>query len=336
MDPKSLESYTSQMFTVAPGVWGRKELFVNLYIIQDHVTGNWVLVDAGLKWSAPAIRRMARELFGENAKPVAIVLTHGHFDHTGAVATVAAEWGVPVYAHEMEMPFLNGKSSYPPPDPTAGGGMMSVMSWMYPTGPIDIRERLRALPNNGTIPEMPEWRYIHTAGHSPGHVSLFREKDKVLIAGDAFVTTKAESAIHALTHMKHLSGPPKYFTCNWASAKQSVLKLEALNPQIAATGHGKPMHGEELRMELRKLASEFDRVAVPTEGRYVNEPAVTNENGVVYLPPVTEKLAAVIKVLGVTLMVASVALVFYRQSRQKKIKNRTLAKLTDMLKLQYN
>jgi len=334
MDLETLESYTAPIFTVAPGVWGRKELFVNVYIIQDHVTGNWVLVDAGLKWSAANIKRMARELFGENAKPAAIVLTHGHFDHVGALQSLATEWDVPVYAHPMELPFLNGKSGYPPADPTVGGGMMSVMSWMYPTGPINISDRLKPLPLNGTIPHMPEWKYISTPGHSPGHVSLFREKDKVLIAGDAFVTTKAESAIYALTHMKHFSGPPKYFTCNWASAKQSVMRLEGLNPEIAATGHGKPMRGEELRTEIRKLVSAFERLAVPAEGRYVNEPAVTNENGIVFLPPATEKLSAVIKVLGITLAVASVALFFYQQTRKKK--NQPLTQLTDMLKLQYN
>ncbi|HYC85343.1 MAG TPA: MBL fold metallo-hydrolase [Chryseosolibacter sp.] len=334
MDVHTLENFTAPVFTVAPGIWGRKELFVNFYIIQDHVTGNWVLVDAGLKWSAARIKNTARELFGENAKPAAIVLTHGHFDHVGALATLADEWDVPVYAHEMEMPFLNGKSAYPPADPTVGGGMMASMSWLYPLGPINLGDRLKPLPLNGTIPHMPEWKYIHTPGHSPGHVSLFRERDRVLIAGDAFVTTKAESLIYALTFMKHLSGPPKYLTCNWASAKHSAARLEALNPQIAVTGHGQPMEGEELRTELRKLVGEFDKVAVPAEGRYVNEPAVTNENGVVFLPPATEKLSTVIKVLGVALAVASVALVIYQQTKKKK--KEPLTQLTDILKLQYN
>jgi hypothetical protein len=140
---------------------------------------------------------------------------------------------------------------------------------------------------------------------------------------------------YALTHFKYFSGPPKYFTCNWASAKQSVIKLEALNPAIAATGHGKPMEGAELKTELANLASHFDTLAVPAEGRYVNEPAVTNEDGVMYLPPATEKISAVVKVLGVTLAIASIGLLIYQQLKQKKepvVNN----KLTDMLKFQYN
>lgn len=333
MNVETLESYTSQLFTVAPGVWGRKELFVNFYMIQDQSTGNWALVDAGLKWSAPKIKKMAQELFGEGVKPVAIILTHGHFDHVGALATLVEEWKVPVYAHYLELPFLNGKSAYPPADPTVGGGMMASMAWMYPKGPIDIGEYLRPLPYDGTVPGLSEWKYIHTPGHAPGHISLFRDKDRVLIAGDAFVTTKAESAIYALTHMKHLSGPPKYFTCNWASAKQSVIKLEALKVEVAATGHGKPMQGEELKRELAILANHFDKLAVPEEGRYVNEPAVTNEEGVMFIPPATEKTSAMVKVLGFALAVASVGLLIYQQSRKKKEK---IVDLQEMLQLSYN
>ena len=116
MNLEALESYTSQLFSVAPGVWGKKDVFVNFYMIQDQATGAWALVDAGLKWSAPKIRKMAEELFGEGTRPAAIILTHGHFDHVGALAKLIEEWNVPVYAHSLEVPYLTGQSAYPPPD----------------------------------------------------------------------------------------------------------------------------------------------------------------------------------------------------------------------------
>ena len=318
MNLEVLDTYTSHLFSVAPGVWGRKDLFVNFYMIQDQTTGAWALVDAGLKWSAPKIKSMAKELFGEGNRPAAIILTHGHFDHVGALATLIEEWNVPVYAHSFEVPYLTGQSSYPPPDPTVGGGLMAAMSWMYPKGPINVQDFVRPLPDNNTIPGMKEWKYIYTPGHSPGHISLFRESDRVLIAGDAFVTTKAESAVYALSSLKHLSGPPKYFTCNWASAELSVIKLAALDPEVAATGHGRPMRGEELKGALKNLSLNFKKVALPSEGRYVNEPAVTTEKGVLFLPPATERMTNLAKILGISIAVATVALLIYQQTRARK------------------
>lgn len=335
MNLEALESYTSHLFTVAPGVWGRKDLFVNFFMIQDETSAAWALVDAGLKWSAPKIKSMASELFGEGVPPTAIILTHGHFDHIGALQSLIEEWNVPVYAHSLEVPFLTGLSAYPPPDPTVGGGMMSAFSWMYPKGPVDIKDFLRTLPADNSIPGFPDWKYIHTPGHTPGHISLFRERDRVLIAGDAFVTTKAESAIFALTGMKHLSGPPKYFTCNWASAELSVIKLAALDPEVAATGHGKVMQGEELRGALKNLSMHFKVVALPEEGRYVKEPAVTNEQGVMYIPPATEKMNRLAKVVGISIAVVSIALIVYQQARHRRVSSNGMATDTDVRRMEH-
>ncbi|MEJ7644539.1 MAG: MBL fold metallo-hydrolase [Chryseolinea sp.] len=309
---------TTTAFEVAPGVWGRKDLFVNYYIIHDQVSGEWALVDAGLKWSASHIREMAHEIFGEDKAPVAIILTHGHFDHVGALDSLLKDWPVPVYAHEMELPYLTGQSDYPPADATVGGGLMSAMSFLYPTGPIDIREHVKHLPYNETIPGLPEWKYIHTPGHSPGHISLFRSRDKVLIAGDAFVTTKAESALATLTQPKRISGPPKYLTSNWASAKLSVLKLAALQPETVAAGHGKPMHGQEMRAQLDLLSRHFDQDAVPSHGRYVNEPAVTNEMGVAFLPHRQERIPTAFKLIAVSALLLSAAYIGYREAQKRR------------------
>ena len=101
-------------------------------MIQDLESDDWVLVDTGLKWSAPKIKEMAAYLLEHESKPKAIILTHGHFDHVGSVAKLAEEWDVPVYAHHLEIPYLTGQSDYPPPDPTVGGGLMATMSFLYP------------------------------------------------------------------------------------------------------------------------------------------------------------------------------------------------------------
>src|SRR5579884_4088202 len=92
-------------------------LIVNAYLLgtQD----NWVLVDTGTPGNASKIRKAAEARFGSNAKPKAILLTHGHFDHAGSAKDLLSAWDVRVYAHRSEWPFLNGKSDYPPMDPTA-------------------------------------------------------------------------------------------------------------------------------------------------------------------------------------------------------------------------
>jgi glyoxylase-like metal-dependent hydrolase (beta-lactamase superfamily II) len=131
---------------------------------------------------------------------------------------------------------------------------------------------------------MPGWRWIHTPGHTPGHVSLFRDEDKVLIAGDAFVTTRQESFWAVATRLQEVWRPPAYFTINWDASRASVRVLSQLEPEVAGTGHGIPMSGERLRDELRYLATHFDE-AMPNDGRYVRQAALADEDGVYSVPP---------------------------------------------------
>ncbi len=311
-------------FNVAPGVWGMKDTFVNVYMIHNPSDNKWVLVDAGLKWSAPKIRKMAEHLFWPDVKPSSIVLTHGHFDHVGSVTKLAEEWNVPVYAHRLERPYLNGTSSYPPPDPTVGGGMMATLSFLYPRGPINIEHVLQLLPEDGSIPGLPEWKYIHTPGHTAGHISLFREHDKVLISGDAFVSTKAESAVAVMTDQKEISGPPKYLTTDWNASEHSVQQLAALEPEIVATGHGRPMRGEEMRKSLHNLADNFKEDAKPAHGRYVNEPAVADENGVSYIPTHTSNTLAY-AIAGIT-AVAVISFFIFRKKEKPTVNWNELSK----------
>jgi glyoxylase-like metal-dependent hydrolase (beta-lactamase superfamily II) len=306
---------SKNVFAVAPGVWRMKDIFVNVFIIQNTEGTNWVLVDAGLKSSAQRIKKMAADIFGTVSRPSAIVLTHGHFDHVGSLQQLADEWGVPVYAHHLEVPYLTGKSAYPPPDPTVGGGMMTFLSPLYPRGPINIQEHLRELPEDGSVPEMPEWKYVHTPGHSPGHISLFRQSDGVLVAGDAVVTTNQQSVMSVMAQKRELNGPPKYFTCDWGAAARSLKKLVSLKPEVIATGHGHTFYGLEYRKELNKLSKHFWDLGMPSSGRYLSEPALTNEDGVMYVPPakINYPLLATVAVTALALA----TFILYKQKQKR-------------------
>ena len=243
----------------------------------------WVLIDAGVMGTARSTASAATERFGDTP-PRAIVMTHGHFDHAGTLKELAERWDVPIYAHRLELPYLDGRSSYPSPDPSVGGGLMARLSRFYPKDPIDASRWLQALPEDGSVPEMPGWKWLHTPGHAPGHVSFWRESDRTLIAGDAFITTKQESAFAVATQRPELHGPPMYYTPDWQQARASVERLAALEPEIVVTGHGPAMHGAEMRQALHTLARDFDRIAVPEQGRYVGGPARADESGTTYVP----------------------------------------------------
>lgn len=273
MDNKFLPMYSIASgvgVEVGPDLYCYTNQIVNVCFV-GHDSEDFVMIDAGMPESEGKIIDAVEERFGKGSKPQAIILTHGHFDHVGALVDLVRRWGVPVYAHELELPFLTGQESYPDPDGTVEGGLVAKMSPMFPTDPVDLGSNIEVLPADGTVPHMPGWRWLHTPGHSPGHVSFFRDSDRALLAGDAFVAVKQESLYKVMTQELEINGPPRYLTTDWKAAKDSVRKLAGLRPAVTITGHGMPVAGEELEEGLTHLADNFDELAVPDHGRYVDD-----------------------------------------------------------------
>jgi glyoxylase-like metal-dependent hydrolase (beta-lactamase superfamily II) len=174
-----------------------------------------------------------------------------------------------VYIHQLELPYITGKKDYLIGDPTVDEGMVAKMSPTFPHKSINLGDHAIALPSDGSIPGMPDWKWIPTPGHTEGHVSLFREKDRTLIVGDAFCTVKQESLMSVLSQNEQISGPPKYLTTDWNAAEASMKRLQELKPLLAIPSHGKPMKGEELAQHLELLTQHFKEIAKPEEGRFV-------------------------------------------------------------------
>lgn len=275
MDAIPLPSYeVVSLDEIAAGVAGVRVLFVNVYGVRSSA-GGWTLIDTALPLSAGKIKAWAEDHFGKGTKPDAIVLTHGHFDHVGAAKALLEDWNVPVYAHTDELPYLSGQLKYPAPDPGVGGGLMAVMSPLFPRTSADLSGRAQALPVDGSIPTLPGWRYFHTPGHAPGHISLYREEDKLLLPGDAFCTTKQESFLAVAKQTPELHGPPSYYTPDWDSARASVQLLAKLCPRTIAPGHGLPISGDLVPDQLQRLAINFDHIAMPDHGKYVKASSTT-------------------------------------------------------------
>jgi len=285
-DPRRDAERDDATHAVTGDVAYRRLVLVNVVFVGNPGAGDrgWVLVDAGVMGGKRAITAAAEARFGAGARPSAIVLTHGHFDHVGVLEDLAAEWDVPVYAHALERPYLDGSAAYPTPDPSVGGGLLGRISPLYPTEPVNVAGRLLDLPQDGSVPPLPGWCWLHTPGHAPGHISLWRETDRTLIVGDAFVTVAQESAYAVAVQEPELHGPPMYLTIDWDAARTSVRDLAALEPERVITGHGRPLQGPEMRRALQALAADFDHVAVPKQSRFVEEP-LRAEDGSAYRPP---------------------------------------------------
>jgi len=242
----------------------------NVIFIGKPKSKNWVLIDAGLPYGGKKIVQVAEKRFGKGNRPQAILLTHGHFDHVGGLIECIAEWNVPVYAHSLEFPYLKGEQSYPEPDGSVEGGLLAKISPIYPNEPIQLGDIVKELPENGEVPFMKEWRWLHTPGHSPGHVSFFRERDGLLIAGDAFITVRQDSFYNVLLQIPEVNGPPRYLTTDWEKAQKSVEKLARLSVKIVITGHGPMVKGEDLQVGLKKLIKDFKTEAIPDYGRFID------------------------------------------------------------------
>lgn len=268
-----MTSVTSgQGVEVAPDLYCYTVQIVNVVFFGVAGEGNeWVLIDAGMPKSGARIKEEAEKKFGKNNPPKAIILTHAHFDHIGGLIDLLEVWDVPVYAHELELPYITGKKNYPEPDTTVEGGMVAKLSFMFPHESIDIGTKAHALSDDHTVPYMPGWKWIHTPGHSVGHISLFRHDDHAMIVGDAFVTVIQDELYKVFTQEKEIGGPPRYLTPDWETAEQSVEILAALRPSMAITGHGVPAEGQWLHENLDKLVSDFQSIAVPDHGKFVDD-----------------------------------------------------------------
>ena len=143
------------MFTVGP-------LQENCYLVRREGSDRALLIDPG---DEAGKLRSAMEQLG--TEPEAILLTHTHFDHIGAVAPLARATGAPVYCPREELPVLADPSAF-------FGAMFGPVEGWEAEHPLDGGQRLQLAGFDVDV--------IATPGHSPGHVTFVL--DGALFSGD--------------------------------------------------------------------------------------------------------------------------------------------------------
>ncbi|MCF6136526.1 MBL fold metallo-hydrolase [Pseudalkalibacillus berkeleyi] len=199
---------------ISEHIWSLKTWMIvpiHVWIVkgEDGVT----LVDAGIGNMGKGILKFVKAL---DAGPLnRIVLTHGHPDHVGAIKKILAETDVSVYAHKIEIPYMEGKLAYP------GRKKASASVEEHLAQPLEEDELGTLKTIGGLIPYL-------TPGHAPGHVVYYHPKDQVLLAGDLF-TSKSDK----------LYRPMPMFTYDMEEAVRSSRIVGKLKPKRLEVCHGK-------------------------------------------------------------------------------------------------
>ncbi len=206
------------MQTIAEGVIRvplAPRAMLNAYLIDDRI-----LVDTGMPHQRKRLLRQLREVDVER-----IVLTHAHVDHAGTVAGVSAEKGAEVLCGAADLADLAAGVSPP----------IKLGRPLIPVQRAFVRYRgLRASPLEDGQDIGGGFVAVQTRGHSPGHHSLWRERDGVLITGDALmgVSTGFRTGVFR---------PIGALRPDNESTNRSIQRLAELRPKVIAFGHGPPL-----------------------------------------------------------------------------------------------
>jgi deazaflavin-dependent oxidoreductase (nitroreductase family) len=241
------------------GPWGRTQ--TNAYLVRDG--SSWILVDAGWQDDGPRIGAAVRSVLGPDLSPSAILLTHAHPDHDGSARELSRAWGCPVFAHPAELPLATG-------DFEAMGRFAGPLDrWLILPLMRAVGRRRREtilagsslagivqpLQPGGVIPGVAGWAWIHTPGHTPGHVAYVREHDRVVLGGDAILTLQVNAWSGLLRGRQGLSGPPWYTTWSQVAATASIVEIAGLEPSVLGGGHGLPLAGPGMPAAVHAFAA---------------------------------------------------------------------------------
>lgn len=234
---------------------------VNAFLIGDPLSDGkeFILVDTGLENSYSFIIESVDKYYGKDMKPKGIVITHGHYEHIGSAIKLSEYWDVPIYIHKMELPYIIGEKEYL--KDTESGKVLESSFEDFRMYLEKDSTKIITLSDDRKIPGMPKWKWIHTPGHTAGHISLFNEINRTLIAADAFYPVSDKLNLLPTINQKQNKSPlPIYLDEDWNKALDSIRDLISLNPHILITSHGKPIRGLQLTEYLDSIANNLNNI----------------------------------------------------------------------------
>ena len=217
--------------------------FLNLTLILDEQNGN-MLVDAGLPGQAEAIGAALVEA-GIGVRDLRrIIFTHQDLDHVGSGADLVRQSGARVLAHPADAPHIDGSLRLLKPSPEMLEQRPQMRETLARLEPIGVDEHLE---DGDRLDLTGGTRVIFTPSHTPGHLCLYLERSKVLVAGDALT---AEGG--------HLNGPNPSMTLEMRPAMQSIRRLADLEIDTIVCYHGGVV-SEDANGQLRRVIQELSR-----------------------------------------------------------------------------
>jgi glyoxylase-like metal-dependent hydrolase (beta-lactamase superfamily II) len=153
---------------------------------QDDLT----LIDPSFLSQLPILEKYLLDIGYDIKNIKRIILTHVHIDHSQAANEVKRKSGAKIYSHWIEARYLGQNPPYPGPPSTQEtvekleklGVSMEALRKEYGSievEPINVDEEVSDCDMIGSL------KVIHTPGHTPGHISLYYEKDKLLLGADS-------------------------------------------------------------------------------------------------------------------------------------------------------
>lgn len=210
----------------------------SFHLLYDAGREEAVLIDTGLMGETPRLGRVLKEIgLGWNGIK-AILLTHGHLDHTGHLAELKSLTGAPVWAHPFEKAHIEGSFPY--------RGPSRICGWMEAFGRRVLRYRPVPI-DEPLVPGMhlPYWgglQVVHLPGHTAGHCGFYSDRFNLLFSGDLFASYRFS------THL-----PPLFLNSCPEQTAASLQRVKALAPRYIIPNHYDVLDGELHRKKFDRL-----------------------------------------------------------------------------------